>query len=539
MNQVLAVFLDGYEQALGQQMMAAGDLPAMAALARSSARYLLDHGPAQRTGLAGEHVATGLSPETSQHWSGVHFDPRSYAVWQEGTALRPFAADLPCRTVVFDPPYFDLMAAPNVIGVVDWGAHDPGIPESSRPAELSAELAAKFGPYPARRWIYGTPWPSAEATDAMGRELADAVDVRADAACWLLRERIPNWDLALVAASEPHSACEGLWHGIDPAHPLHHLPWAGVAGEGVRAVYRAIDRMVGKLVSTFPEAQVVVFTMGGMGPNQSDVPSMLLFPELMYRHAFGSPWFTQPPRWRACDGTSPVLLAETERWAHGVTDGFPEPALRGVARRLLPPSVKRLLHKALDHQHAAGPAEAPTRPLRTSLDWMPATAYRRFWRSMGAFALPSYYDGRIRVNLAGRESQGTVDPRQYRRTLQDAENAVRACVNPATGESVVDFVEYPALDDPFAVPPSQADLIVVWKGGPMAFVHPTLGRIGPVPYRRTGGHTGRYGMAFLHADRCVAGDRGVRNAFDVVPTLLDLMGQPRPPTMSGTSLLQN
>ena len=66
MGRVLAIFLDGYEHSLGQRLMSAGDMPEMSRLAASSARFLLESGAAQRTGLAGEHVATGLSPEKAQ-----------------------------------------------------------------------------------------------------------------------------------------------------------------------------------------------------------------------------------------------------------------------------------------------------------------------------------------------------------------------------------------------------------------------------------------------------------------------------------------
>ena len=289
MSRVLAIFLDGFEQVLGQRLMAAGEMPEMSRLAASSSRFLLDHGPAQRTGLAGEHFASGLAPDAAQRWNTIHFDPQSYAVWQQGAQSPPFVANLNCRTVVFDVPHFDLNAAPRVNGLVNWGLHDPGVAAGSRPAELMAELCARFGDYPADPWIYGIPWPSAEASREMGRALTRAIDVRAEAACWLLSERLPDWDLALVGLGEPHSACEGLWHGVDPSHPLHHLPASGAAGASIRAVYQAIDRLIGKLTNRFADAQFVVFTMGGMGGNQSDVPSMLLLPELMYRHAFGSP----------------------------------------------------------------------------------------------------------------------------------------------------------------------------------------------------------------------------------------------------------
>ena len=537
MGRVLAIFLDGYEHSLGQRLMAAGEMPEMSRLAAASARFLLDSGAAQRTGLAGEHVATGLSPAAAQRWSGIHFDPRSYAAWQEGTRLRPFPADLKCRTVVFDAPYFDLSAAPTVSGLVSWGAHDPGVAPIAHPSELAAEFHDRFGAYPAQRWIYGFAWPSVENSSAMGSELARAVDVRAAAARWLLAERLPDWDLALVAVSEPHSVLEGLWHGIDPTHPLHHLPGAAPAGAGMRDVYQATDRLVGTLTAAFPDALTVVFALGGMGINRSDVPSMLLLPELLYRHAYGSAFFRQPGEWSSSPPGSPVLLASNDSWERRITAGFPVPPespLRQFAARVLPRPVKALIHRALDRPEHQESAEDP---LHLSLGWMPAAAYQPFWRGMPAFALPSYYDGRIRLNLAGRESHGTVAVENYRPVLEGVEKLLRECVDPATGESAVDFVEYPALQNPLAAGSTQSDLVVVWKGAAACLEHPLLGRIGPVPYRRTGGHTGRYGMAYIRADSRPVGDRGVASAFDLVPTIIDLMGQPRQPSLSGTSLL--
>lgn len=44
-------------------------------------------------------------------------------------------------------------------------------------------------------------------------------------------------------------------------------------------------------------------------------------------------------------------------------------------------------------------------------------------------------------------------------------------------------------------------------------------------------------MAYLAAAGLAPGDYGVRSAFDVVPTVVDLLGETRPAAMSGTSLL--
>jgi hypothetical protein len=174
-----------------------------------------------------------------------------------------------------------------------------------------------------------------------------------------------------------------------------------------------------------------------------------------------------------------------------------------------------------------------------SLAWMPATRYQRFWHSMPAFALPSFSDGRIRLNLIGRELHGKVSLENYQRAVATIENLIRACIDPATGESAVDFVEYPAPGDPCKFTSTQADLIVVWKGAATCLEHPSLGRIGPVPYRRTGGHTGRFGMAYIGADTGLAGDQGIRSAFDVVPTIIQLLGHPPDRPFNGTSLLSD
>ncbi len=371
----------------------------------------------------------------------------------------------------------------------------------------------------------------------MGSELARAVDVRARAARWLLETRFPDWDLALVSVGETHSINESLWHGIDPTHPLHLLPSAGPAAESVRAVYRAVDRLIGDLISAFPDAQVVLFAMGGMGINHSDVPSMLLLPELLYRYAFGSAYFNAPPEWSSTAGAYVVPPPDAVSWGHFVEAGFPpipEPrssprGLRSLAASMLPRSVKSVLRSAIG-------SDARRRPLHVSLRGWPATRYQPFWPKMAAFAPHSYYDGSIRLNLAGRERQGIVSAGDYQRVLAKVEGLVRACIDPATGKSAVDLVERPATGDPFSLASTQSDLTVVWKGAATCFEHPDLGRIGPVPYRRTGGHTGPLGMAFIRSGRLPVGEWGLHSSFDVVPTIVELLGQRMSGSISGKSL---
>ncbi len=544
-RRVLAIGLDGYESSLGDKLMAAGELPALARLRSCSARFLLDHGPAQRTGLAWEQVSSGRSPQASSRWSAVAFDARTYEVWQEGTCLEPFTARLDTPAVIFDAPYFDLDRAPLTRGVVNWGAHDPGVETNARPMSLLAELESRFGPYPAKEWIYGIVWPSAEQARKMGDALVRATDRRAEAACWLLGERLPDWRLGLVVAGELHSAIEGLWHGIDPTHPLHRLPSAAPAADGLRAVYRAADRLVGRLIESFKEATVVVFAMGGMGPNRSDIPSMVLLPELLYRHAFGRPLMNEPEAWASASGGLP-MLGEDEDWsmavnaqihAHGSNAQLDarrsrRGLMRSAASHLLPEPVKRLVRRTVEQTTRASRGTS-----RQSLNWMPASRYQPFWRAMRFFALPSFSDGRIRINLAGRERDGQVLFSDYAAVCDEIEEILRSCRDSATGEAVVDAIERSGGSDPRRLGLSESDLVVVWRGAALGFDHPVMGRVGPVPYRRPGGHTGPFGVAYINGGGVTAGDFGVRSSFDVVPTIVDLLGETLPPGLSGSSLL--
>jgi predicted AlkP superfamily phosphohydrolase/phosphomutase len=542
-RRVVVIGLDGLEVRFAERLMAAGEMPALADVHRRAARFRLDHGSAQRTGLAWEHFASGLSPEAGCRWAAVEFDPTTYAAWQEGTRFTPWWAALDRRVVVFDTPYVDLRRGRNVRGIVAWGAHDPGTVMAGRPHGLLAEFEARFGRYPAPQWTYEVPWPSPARAREMGEALARAVDVRSRAARWLATKRLPDWDLFIAVAGEAHSAVEGLWHGLDASHPLHEHRSAPAAARAMLDVYRALDRMVGEIISAVGNATVVAFNMGGMGPNRSDVPSMVLLPELLYRHAFGRPLLTLPPEWTAAPSSVPVL-AEDDSWSSASATWVPEPtdnpdppdsgALLSLARRLPLPvrgALKGVRAAVLDWRLDG------SRTRRSDLHWQPAQRYRHHWPRMPAFALPSFYDGAIRVNLRGRERHGMIEPSQYKETCQELEVLLRECRNPRTGEPAVESIERTRIVDPLALTGSEADLLVVWRGVITALEHPRLGLVGPVPFRRTGGHTGPHGLAYVVAPGLKPGDRGVRSAFDLVPTVVRLLGEHPSPDLSGTSAL--
>lgn len=554
-RRLLILGLDGLEVFYARRLMDAGEMPALAALRDRSAAFLLDHGPAQRTGLALEHFASGLAPKEAERWSAVEFNPMTYEIWQEGARFKPFLEEMGLNVTVFDAPYIDLRHTGQMEGLVGWGAHDPGTATMGRPASLVEEFHDKFGDYPARRWLYATPCYSEKRCEQMGDELVKAVDLRCEAALWL-RSKRPGSDVFFVTTGELHSAIEGLWHGIDSCHPMHEHPSAPAAADALLKVHRAVDRMIAALVETAGDAEVVAFSMGGMGTNLSDLQSMVLLPELLYRHAFGEPLLQVPAQWAENPQAVPQM-SETQRWGQA-SEWFaaqkPSDAPRvtllqkvkgKVSKAITRSALKTTLGKTASSKPRNEPAALPYNYAeefeyyKNKVDWQPAVRYQPFWPMMKAFSLPSFYDGRIRINLIGREKQGIVRPEDYEKVCTEIETIIRGCKDPRTGESVVDKIERPSTSDPQQLDSSDADMVIVWNAPSAALEHPRYGLVGPVAYRRTGGHTGPYGIAYIASQNIQPDEYDVRSSFDLAPTVADLLKVSVQGSMSGESFLRD
>lgn len=532
-GRLLVIGLDGAEVSYADQLMAAGDLPRLAALRDRSAAFLLENPPEARTGLEWEQFASAIPPDLSERQSVFTFDPERFEVHQDGARFAPFLGRLDARTVVFDLPYARLDRAPSLRGMVGWGAHDPGVAISARPASMAEAL----GPYPSPGAIYALPWPSAERCRAMGDDLVAGLQARGDAAVRLMTELEPEWEVFVAVSGELHSAVEALWHGVDDDHPLHGHPSAPAARTALDDAHRAVDDFVGRLLDAAGEdVTVMVFSMGGMGPNLSDIPSMVLLPELLHRWSYGTALLHPHPDWTDTPDGIP-LLAPGESWGTAVNALLPGRSWPADLRRLvdrLPQRARRALRST---RRSLRPATSPPGGTERSKPWQPAARYAHRWPGMDAFALPSYYQGRVRVNLQGREHDGRVPPDRLDSVLDEVEELLLACRDPRTGDGIVDGFDRPSAIDPVGSVDDHADLVVHWKGMAAGLEHPDHGLVGPVPFRRTGGHTGRYGFCYVAGADIEAHGYRHRSAFDVAPTVARLAGSPSAGGPGGTSLI--
>jgi hypothetical protein len=279
-----------------------------------------------------------------------------------------------------------------------------------------------------------------------------------------------------------------------------------------------------------------------MGPNHCDIQSMVLLPELLYRHAFRHALLTLPPAWTAAPNCMPSLDGH-DSW-EAAAAWIPEPSREAAAvgpvhavARHLPQPVKDLFRGARSVVAHWRSQYAPPKRYKLELDWMPSSRYRHHWPRMPAFALPSFSYGRVRINLRGRERHGIVELSQYEETCRSLETLLGECRDPRTGEPMVATIERASPANPMALGNSQADIRVLWRDVAAALEHPRLGLIGPVPLHKTGHHTGEYGIAYLAAPGLEPGERGVRSAFDVAPTIVQLLGAKPATRLAGKSLL--
>jgi predicted AlkP superfamily phosphohydrolase/phosphomutase len=168
----------------------------------------------------------------------------------------------------------------------------------------------------------------------------------------------------------------------------------------------------------------------------------------------------------------------------------------------------------------------------------PPMWYRPAWPKMKAFALPTFSEGYVRINLRRREAHGVVEPADYERVCGEVVAMLNAVTNARTGEPIVERVVRTRRDplDPDPRLPDP-DLIVLWRNAPADVVDsPTLGRIGPLPFNRSGSH--------VHRGFLLASGPGVPanrqwpegQALDIAPTILSLVGAPLPAHLDGRPL---
>ncbi len=535
---VIAIGLDSADRELCARWLDQGLMPNLAALkARGASSDLVNvsFGVAEAGWTT---FLTGVPPEQSGFWSQLRLADGSYRVDEVGgypyDAYPPFYALGPdFKVAAVDIPHSGLSDKVNGIQIQAYGAHSAYTPQRSSPPELLAKLTEKHGPHPAfdrdkaRLWRGGS---MTKLTDWLTTGAKRRGAICAD----LIGEQ--DWDLFLVIFSEFHSGGHYLLHLTREDHPLNQPFGKSMGGrEPMAEVAQAVDKAIGEMIAAAPEdATYVVFSQEGMVPNNLDGPSTIFLPELLYRWSMpgqqalqgGPPGDNRPP-------ARPITHPWSFGWARKVYSlKHDRNKLRAWLRRRLPVEVGNLMEKLLGAPEGFG-------YLKNYHPWFqPAMWYSDHWPKMKAFALPSYSDGYVRLNLEGREPNGIVARADYDKTCDEIEDLLNGLRDARTGEPIVARITRmrSGPDDTDPLRPD-ADIVVNWRPFPADIVDsPTCGRMGPIPFSRSGGHVPQGFMIAAGPGIDADSFEPSGHVLDLTPTILDLMGAPAPDYMPGHSL---
>jgi hypothetical protein len=280
-------------------------------------------------------------------------------------------------------------------------------------------------------------------------------------------------------------------------------------------------------------AYVLLFAVHGMGANLTDLLSMMLLPEVLYRFNFpgkvalGAGDINQP--------VPPIITKKIRNgWSAEVWGKIYEPN-----------PLKKFWHtwthkKFLRNGKHGLLSPYPLLDEQVELGWMPARWYSSLWPKMKAFALPAYADGHIRINLQERDRDGIVAPTEYDSVCEQLTEVLYRLKDGRSGQPLVKQVvrtRNSPLDRNPKLP--EPDLIVVWQEIPTDVVDsPDVGRIGPITYNRPGGHRERGFLMAVGPGIEPGSNLTNGRAVDLGATILNLMGAEIPSHFDGKPLLE-
>jgi predicted AlkP superfamily phosphohydrolase/phosphomutase len=530
---VIAIGLDAADPILVERWMNEGRLPAMARIRDQGTYTRLKNFDFCRAEAAATSFLTGCPPWRTGRWGSFKFHEADYTVDElqayEFNEYPPFYAAAPGRRVgVFDLPQTRIAPGVDGIQVLGWGAHSSLTPRASVPEGLLAELSARHGDHPTYNKDHCTLWD--DRTMAWLKDgLETGVARRASICRELLQQE--RWDLFLTYFGETHSAGHFFWHLSSPEHPLHAA--ANGRGDWLLDIFQAVDRAIEAIAAVAPpDARFVLFSDHGMEANSTDLPSLIFLPELLYRWSFPGQVGLES---HSTEGPPPPPVVPRagrswtdEVWAY---KHDANPITRAMRRRLKP----EFFHYAIERR--LGVNGVPLCPEDCTLGHEPPMWYHPAWPKMKAFALPSFSEGYVRLNVRSRERNGLVDPADYSRVCDEIEALLRQVRSARTGAPMVRDImrSRRSATDPDAKL-SDADLLVLWTAEPADVVDTPFGRIGPVPFQRSGSHVERGFLLASGPGIPVGQALGEAHALDLAPTILSLIGASVPPYMEGKPL---
>jgi predicted AlkP superfamily phosphohydrolase/phosphomutase len=310
------------------------------------------------------------------------------------------------RVAILDVPHSGAEKQINGVQLVEWGAHDANHGFKTCPASLADEVIARFGVHPQRGLC------DAQRTAAQLAEFRDSLLCGIEGKVAITKHFLAqeNWDFFAQVFTESHCIGHHAWHLHDSKHPRFNEQDRAIAGDPVLEIARGIDRAIGEIFEAVDEdTTVIVMASHGM---TSKYVAQFMLGDILLRLGVATrlPYVTQGPVPLFAKRFLDPLL--TWGWQHTPT----------AARQWLNPL----------RQRTRDLVELPSENAPVPLD---AAASRCF------IINNNHTHGGIRVNLAGREPSGNVQPgAEYEAFLDELGRDLLDIVNIETGKRIISRV---------------------------------------------------------------------------------------------------
>ena len=512
-SKLLLLGIDAASPELIRQWAEEGKLPAIRDLMRRGASGSVESLKGFFVGSTWPSLYTGLSPAGHGFYRVHQLRSGSYELFRpldspDGIGGIPFwrlVSEAGQRVAVMDVPLTRVEKGINGLHVVEWGGHDSVVGFQTSPPELGGKILSRVGAHP-HPTICDAPREGAVEFDEYVSELEDAIRLKTEITLDLLGRE--EWDLFLQVFTESHCVGHQCWHIHDPAHPAHDPEVREAVGDPLERVYRALDGAVAAITEEAgDDARILLFSAHGMSHYRG---AKMLLPEIL--------------------GRLGVTVRRNRR--PRTAKGWMKAGARKVWQRL-PGGVRDSLRPLKESvSGGGGDGDGPIR--------IPADVDRS-----RCFTVPqSCPVSGIRLNLAGREPRGVLDPGPEADAFCETLMAdLREIVDEGTGRPLVADVY--RTDSLYAGPRLDAlpDILVEWAdeeptgtllhgGGRGATLRASSPRIGTVEktnsYVRTGDHLST-GMFVFAGPGVVPGARSRPiSVMDIHPTVCRLLGLPDP-----------
>jgi predicted AlkP superfamily phosphohydrolase/phosphomutase len=530
---LLALWLDSADYTLISQWMKEGLLPNLQKVCNAGIQARLESFPHSLAEVMQSFAITGARPEVSQYWGIHHYNPLTYQVTNQGIynyKHRPpyFSLGKEYRVAVLDYPQFNFHDEIHGWQVRNWGTHSAMTPTDSRPPELIGALDQEFGVSPIRIHNCST-LQDAEDMRRLIEDLHQSIDQRTRMIETLLARE--SWDLFLVNFAELHKAGHYLVPNPDSIHVLGEKdPWAPL-----RQLHEHLDRSLGKILERFKDShQIALFSYEGVQDYSDEVQNTFLLSDLLLRDSFGGQGafiYDDPDR-----GLSPESEAGVKNW---VMECWHLRRRPHAWQKLTEKYLGRSLATAMDRFFGLPPY--PDHPATVPhCQYQPLMWLEKYRPYMRAFALPTFSDGFIRLNVRKREGHGLIAAADFRQECARLTALLHDLRNPVNNQAAVKNV-IQVRDTPFQTGDEfpHADLIVQWNplGDGGVFRSPTLGLFGPAPSLRASAHSAEGFFIANGPEITPVSETLSGSILDIAPTLLEMIGAQAPLPLEGNSLL--